>query len=130
MRTEPDRRTDAAAHAAVGAALIVHRELGPGLLESVYETCLARELERSGTPFRRQLILPVRYRGEQLDAELRIDLLVDERVVVEVKAVDRLAPIHEAQLMTYLKLADLRVGLLMNFNSVLLKDGLKRIVRS
>lgn len=91
---------------------------------------MARELERSGTPFRRQVLLPIRYRGERLDAELRLDLLIDERVIVEVKSIDRLAPIHDAQLMTYLKLADLQVGLLMNFNSVLLKDGMKRLVRS
>ena len=125
---EPDQGTDAAARVAVQAAMEVHRALGPGLLESTYEHCLARELSLRSTPFRRQVELPVRYKGERIDAGYRLDLLVDERVIVEIKAVERLLPIHEAQLLTYLKLSGLRVGLLMNFNTVLLKDGLKRLV--
>lgn len=127
MIPEPDAFTDRAAREAVDAALEVHRTLGPGLLESAYEHCLARELESRGVPFRRQLALPIRYKGEAVDAGYRLDLLVDSRVIVEIKSVDRLLPIHEAQLLTYLRLAELRIGLLLNFNAVLLKDGLRRV---
>ena len=124
---EPDEGTDASARAAVHAAMEVQRALGPGLLESTYEHCPARELGLRSTPFRRQVELSVRYKGERIDAGYRLDL-VDERVIVEIKAVERLLPIHDAQLLTYLKLSGLCVGLLMNFNTVLLKDGLKRLV--
>ena len=123
-----DPESDRLAAAIVDAALKVHRALGPGLLESVYEACLLHELKSRDIPCQSQLSLPVRYEGLRVDAGLRLDLLVGQRVVVELKAVDSLLPIHEAQLMTYLKLSDLRLGLLINFNVRLLKDGIKRIV--
>lgn len=112
----------------IGAAIEVHRVLGPGLLESAYEECLCRELELRQVRFQRQVALPVSYRGLQLDCGYRLDLVVEEKVVLEIKAVESLAPIHQAQLMTYLRLSSLRAGLLMNFNVVLMKDGIKRIV--
>jgi len=120
--------TEQAATAVMDAAFQVHRALGPGLLESVYETCVCHELRKMGIQFQRQLALPVLYDGIQLDSALRIDLLVAESVVVELKAVDSLLPIHEAQLLTYLKLSGKRLGLLLNFNVPLLKQGFKRLV--
>ena len=114
--------------AIIGAAIEVHRALGPGLLESAYEQCLCHELSLQNLEFRRQVELPVRYKSVQLDCGYRIDVLVEERVVVELKSVERLLPIHEAQLMTYLKLSGRSVGLLLNFQVPVLKDGLKRIV--
>lgn len=112
----------------IGAAISVHRALGPGLLESAYEACLARELEIGGIPFARQVPLPLTYRGERVDAGYRLDLLIQDSVVVEVKAVDSLQPIHTAQLLTYLRLSGLQVGLLMNFNVERLIDGVVRKV--
>lgn len=114
----------------VGAAIAVHRALGPGLLEGAYEACLARELELEGLHVERQLALPVVYRGLRLDCVYRLDLVVAGRVVVEVKAVDRVHPVHEAQLLTYLRLSNLPVGLLLNFNSPLMRDGVRRFVRT
>lgn len=111
-----------------GAAIEVHRELGPGLLESTYEECLCYELSACGIPFQRQLELPVQYKGFQLDCGYRIDILVDNKIILEIKSVETLLPIHEAQLMTYLKLSGCKLGLLMNFNVVLMKDGIKRLV--
>jgi len=110
------------------AALAVHRTLGPGLLESVYEQCLAIELTERGTPEVRQVSLPLHYKGHTLDAALRLDMLVADRVIVEVKSVERFLPIHEAQLLTYLKLSGRRLGLLINFNVLMLKDGVRRLV--
>lgn len=112
----------------IAAAIEVHRHLGPGLLESAYESCLCRELTLRGIPFVKQRDLPVVYKGIELEVGYRIDILVEDIVVVELKAVDALAPIHSAQLLTYLKLTGLHVGLLLNFNVVVLKDGLKRLV--
>ena len=112
----------------LAAAIEVHRELGPGLFESAYETCLCRELELAGIPFQRQLPLPVVYKGVRLECGYDMDVVVDQKVVLELKAVERLLPIHEAQLLTYLKLGDYRVGLLINFNVAVLKDGVKRLV--
>ena len=112
----------------IGFAIEVHRALGPGLLESAYEECLCYELAQGGIPFLRQVPLPVRYKGVTLDCGYRMDLLIDDLVVVELKAVESLCPIHEAQLLTYLKLAEKSVGLLINFNVPVLKQGLKRIV--
>ncbi len=106
----------------------VHKLLGPGLLESAYEHCLAHEISRRGLPVQRQLGLPIVYEGEKLDAGYRLDLVVDGAVIVEIKSIDALAPIHDAQVLTYLKLSGLRIGLLMNFNVTLLKQGLKRFV--
>lgn len=111
----------------IGAAIEVHRELGPGLLEKVYEECLCRELELRGVPFRRQVVVPVMYKGERLESIYRCDLWVAGLVIVEAKAVEALHPIHEAQLLGYLKLMDQRLGLLINFNVKLLKQGIKRI---
>ncbi len=114
----------------IGAAIEVHRGLGPGLLESVYEECLCHELSLRKMEFERQVQLPVTYKGINLDCGYRIDILVAKTVVVEIKSVETLEPIHQAQVMTYLKMGGWKIGLLFNFNSVLLKDGFKRIVLS
>ena len=116
--------------AIIGAAMAVHRELGPGLLESAYEACLAFELSDRGLRVEQQKPLPLRYRELTLDCGYRLDLLVDEAVVVEVKSVEALAPIHKAQLLSYLRLLDLRVGLLINFNVITLKSGIQRVVNN
>ncbi len=116
--------------AIVNAAIKVHRALGPGLLESAYEACLAHELRKDGHDVRAQAALPVQYDGVRIDVGYRLDLLVSDAVIVEVKAVDKLAPIHEAQLLTYLKLSGKHVGLLMNFNVIQLRDGIKRLVNN
>jgi GxxExxY protein len=113
----------------VDAALRVHKALGPGLLESVYEACLQHELAQRDIGAARQRSLPIVYDGLTLEGGLRLDLLVAERFIVEVKAVDALQPIHKAQLLTYLRLSGLRLGLLINFNVVRLKDGLQRVAR-
>ncbi|MBM3133940.1 MAG: GxxExxY protein [Chloroflexi bacterium] len=112
----------------LGAAIEVHRKLGPGLLESAYRACLARELALHGLSFEQEKPLPVEYKGVLIDCSYRLDLIVAGKVVVEVKAVDALLPVHEAQLLTYLKLTGCRVGLLINFNVPVLKDGIKRLV--
>lgn len=114
--------------AILGAAISVHRELGPGLLESVYETCLAHELTERRVPFHRQIPMPVRYGGVRIDGGYRIDFLVAEHIVIEVKAVQTVLPIHRAQLLTYLRLSDCPLGLLLNFNVPVLKDGITRLV--
>jgi len=119
---------DAVAKATVDAAFHVHQVLGPGLLESVYETCLAHELRKRGYDVATQISLPVVYDDMKLDAGLRMDMLVADSVVVEVKAVEKANPVFEAQLLTYLKLSGRRVGLLVNFNVPLIKDGIKRVV--
>ncbi len=119
---------DRIAGAIVDAVFKVHRTLGPGLLESVYETCLAHELTVRGLRVERQVVLPINYEGVTLDAGFRLDLLVEEQVVVEAKAVEQMHPLFEAQLLTYLKLTGLRVGLLVNFNVRLIRDGIKRMV--
>ena len=112
----------------ISAAIEAHRYLGPGLLESVYEQCLCRELHHRGIYFERQVNLPIDYKGYRIDSGYRLDLVVDHSVVVELKAVRQLERIHEAQLLTYLKLTGLTLGLLLNFNVLLLKDGIKRLV--
>jgi len=112
----------------IGAAIEVHRELGPGLLESAYEACLCHELASRGLRLQRQVALPVRYKGVHLDCGYRLDLVVEDRVVVEVKAVEALLPVMEAQLLTYLRLSGKRVGLLINFHARVLKDGIRRRV--
>jgi GxxExxY protein len=114
--------------AIIGAAIEVHRALGPGLLESAYEECLCRELSLRRIPFERQRPLPVEYKGLRLDCGYRIDLLVADTVVVEIKAVEKLLPVHEAQLLTYMKLGGWQVGLLINFNVPVLKQGIRRRV--
>ena len=115
-------------HEIIGAAMEVHRTLGPGLLESAYEECLARELTVRGIFFERQRPLPVVYKDVKLECGYRIDLVVDKRVIVELKAVDTLAPIHEAIVLTYLRLSGCKIGLLINFNTAVLKDGIRRLV--
>jgi GxxExxY protein len=110
----------------IGAAIEVHRALGPGLMESAYEECLCRELALRGIGVERQLSLPVEYKGVRLDCGYRLDLLVEQSVVVEIKSVSSIESIHEAQLLTYLKLGGWRVGLLINFNVPVLKDGIRR----
>jgi GxxExxY protein len=110
----------------IGAAICVHRELGPGLLESAYQACMSRELTLRNISFRSQVELPVEYKGCHLDCGYRIDLIVENRVVVELKAVERGLSIHEAQLMTYLRLSGIRVGLLINFNVPVLRQGIVR----
>jgi GxxExxY protein len=112
----------------IGAAIDVHRELGPGLLESTYEACLAFELSDRGMKVERQKSLPVIYRAVQLDCGYRIDLLIEDAVIVELKAVERIEPIHTAQLLSYLKLSSKKLGLLINFNVMVLKDGVRRVV--
>lgn len=113
----------------IGCAIEVHRALGPGLLESAYEACLCHQFVLSSIPFARQVDLPVVFKGHRVDVGFRIDILVRDSVVLELKAVETLLPLHEAQLLTYLKLADKRVGLLINFNVGLLTSGIKRMVR-
>ena len=114
----------------MGAAIEVHRTLGPGLLESAYEECLCRELAIRGLSFERQKSLAVSYKGVALDCGYRLDVVVEGLVILELKAVDQIEPIHEAQLLTYLKLSELKLGMLINFNVPLLKHGIKRIVNS
>jgi GxxExxY protein len=120
--------TDLITRKIIGAAMTVHSELGPGLLESVYESCLWRELKESGMRAERQVQLPLVYKGETIESGFRLDLLVENEVIVELKTVESLLAIHEAQLLTYLKLSGKRVGLLINFNSVHLRGGIKRLV--
>lgn len=122
-------RTESLATQVVDAAVKVHKALGPGLLESVYEICLCHELSLRGIPFQRQVELPVCYEGIRLEAGFRIDILVDSCLVVELKTVDSLSPLHEAQLLTYLKLSNNRLGLLLNFNVPIMKQGIKRLIR-
>jgi GxxExxY protein len=120
--------TEQVAKVVLDAAYAVHSALGPGLLESAYEACLAHELESRSTRNEVQVAVPLRYKGIKLDTGFRIDMLVENAVIVELKAVEALLPIHEAQLITYLKLTGLRLGLLINFNVHHLKQGVKRLV--
>ena len=119
---------DELARLVVDAGLAVHKALGPGLLESAYEHCLSHELHTRGVSVTRQVALPIVYKGVELDAGYRLDLLVEDLIVVEIKAVEALTRLHEAQVLTYLKLSGRRFGFLMNFNEVLFKRGLRRIV--
>jgi len=114
----------------IGAAMEVHRALGPGLLESAYENCLAHELSLANIRFERQVSLPVMYKSLPLDCGYRLDFLVEKKVVLEVKAVDGLEPIHQAQLLTYLKLGGWTIGILINFNVSILRNVIKRIVNN
>jgi GxxExxY protein len=114
--------------AIIDSAMKVHTALGAGLLESVYEACLAHELRKRGLRVETQVALPVFYEGVKIDAGYRIDLLVESSVIVELKAVEQIAPIHQAQLLTYLKLSGKKLGLLINFNTVHLKNGIKRLI--
>ena len=115
-------------HAIIGCAIKVHASIGPGLLESAYEKCLAYELVRAGYLVERQVILPLMYEGFLIDAGYRLDLRVDNKVIVEIKAVEKVLPVHHAQLLSYMKLSGLHLGLLINFNVVRLVDGVKRFI--
>ncbi len=121
-------RVEQLSHRVIGSALKVHKDLGPGLIESIYERCLCYEFQKSGLEFERQVAVPVVYDGVKLDADLRLDIWVERLLIVEVKAVETTLPIHQAQLMTYLKLTGNRLGLLINFNVALLKSGIKRVI--
>jgi len=124
QREEKDPLTGAV----IGAAIEVHRHLGPGLLESAYEEALCLELKLSGLRYKRQVSLPLVYKGMELDCGYRLDIVVEDKLLLELKAVEKLLPVHEAQLLTYLKLSGIKKGLLLNFYSSLLKDGIKRMV--
>lgn len=124
MNVERDSLTELV----IGKAIEVHRALGPGLLESAYEECLCHELEQENVPYERQVEFPLRYKGRALDCGYRIDVLLPGALILEIKAVSELLPIHEAQLLTYMKLTKIKLGLLLNFNVTLLKDGIKRMV--
>ena len=130
MDSPPRRRgaEDAITEKIIGAAIEVHRITGPGLLESVYEECLCYELSQARLKFRRQVDLPVVYKGLKLDCGFRMDVVVEDSIILELKTVEHLLPIHSAQLLTYLKLSGKQVGLLMNFNEPVLRRGLKRLV--
>jgi GxxExxY protein len=123
-----EQERDPLSAAVIGAAIEVHKLLGPGLLESIYHRALCHELALRGLPFEPQKAVHVNYKGVDLGDDLKLDILVDGKLIVELKAVDKLHPVHEAQLITYLKLTGLHTGLLINFNVRLLKDGIQRIV--
>ena len=125
---DTEAQRDPLTYEVIGAAIEVHRNLGPGLLESAYEECLCYELAARDLSFQRQAALPVVYKEVRLDAGYRMDLLVESSLVVEIKTVDALLPVHEAQLLTYLRLSKMRKGLLMNFNTAVIKDGIKRMM--
>ncbi len=112
----------------IGLAIEVHQQLGPGLLESAYEECLCYELKQGGLAYVRQAPLPIVYKDVRLDCGYRLDLVVERQVIIEIKSVERLLPIHDAQVLTYLRLSGCRIGLIMNFNTAMLKDGLRRLV--
>lgn len=112
----------------IGLAIEVHRELGPGLLENTYKQCLAYELSQAKINFQMEVELPVKYKNILISCGYRIDLLIENKLILELKSVDKIAPVHEAQLLTYMRLANIKIGLLMNFNEKVLKDGIKRFV--
>ena len=128
-RTEPDGDTDKITHAVIGAAIEVHRHLGPGFLESVYEDALAVELELRGIDYRRQVPVSICYKGRPV-GKGKMDILVENKVVIELKTVDTLLPLYQAQLLSYLKATGLGLGLLINFNNRVLRDGIKRVILS
>ena len=124
----PRHKRDPVTDRIIGLSIEVHRGLGPGLLESAYEECLCYELSQARVPYRRQVALPVSYKGVRLNCGYRADVVVEDNVIVELKTVERLLPIHKAQLLTYLRLSGIRTGLSLNFNSPVLKDGIHRLV--
>jgi len=123
-----NEKADWLSNQVIGAVMDVHRIPGPGLLESAYEECFSRELDLRDIPYTRQVPLPLEYKGVHVDCAYRIDVLVDKCLIVEIKSVSRIEPVHEAQLLTYLRLKKLWLGLLINFNVLVLKDGLRRLV--
>ena len=124
MAFENDRLTEKV----IGLAIEVHRQLGPGLLESAYEECLCLELQEAGLAFRRQVPLSITYKSIRLDCGYRLDLLIEDQLILELKSVEGLLPIHEAQVLTYMKLSGVRTGLLLNFNTAVLKSGIRRLM--
>ena len=122
------RENDLLTERVIGFAIEVHRLLGPGLLESAYEECLCFELKQNGVSFKRQMFLPVVYRSVRLDCGYKLDIVVQHQVILELKTVERLMPIHEAQMLTYMRLSGIGAGLLLNFNSAVLKDGIRRLM--
>lgn len=124
---DTEAQRNALSQRVIGAAIEVHRHLGPGLLESAYQTCLAYELSQAGLLVQQQLNLPLIYKGIQLDAAYRIDILVENQLVLELKTVEKILPIHEAQLLSYLRLGGFPLGLLLNFHAPTLKEGIKRL---
>lgn len=128
QKTEKNTYNDNLTKQIIGAAIQVHRELGPGLLESVYELCLSYELSLKKLKVERQKSIPIFYRGRKLDAEHRLDMLVEDQIIIEIKTVSELLPIHEAQILSYLKQLGGGRGLLINFNVKLLKDGIRRLI--
>lgn len=129
MHSSGDQERDPLTESVIGAAIEVHRHLGPGLLESMYETCLAVEPRKRGAAAERQVAVPVMYKGEPTGLTFRVDLIVEASVLVEVKSVDRIHPLTDAQVLTYLKLTGLRTALILNFNRELMRDGGRRLVR-
>lgn len=129
LSSEVRERSDALSKVIIGAAIEVHRVLGPGLLESAYEACLCRELTLRSINFERQVPLPLQYKGVQLDCGYKLDILVEQLVIIEIKSVESLEPIHHAQLLTYLRLKQIWLGLLINFNTPILRQGIKRLVQ-
>jgi GxxExxY protein len=125
---EHEVKFDGLSNQVIGCAIEVHKALGPGLLESAYEQCLAHELSIANISFKLQYPVPVRCKEVQLDCGYRIDIFVDDQIIVELKSVDKLVKIHEAQLLTYMKLANVKIGLLLNFNEQIIKNGMKRFV--
>jgi GxxExxY protein len=123
-----ERRENEISGKIIGAAIEVHKKLGPGLLESAYEECLCCEMQLRGIKFKRQVPLRLNYKGAVLDCGYRLDLLVEDKVIVELKSIEGLEPIHEAQMLTYLKLRNAWLGLIINFNVIMLKDGVRRLV--
>ena len=126
-RRDAETQRDSLSEQVIGLAIEVHRALGPGLLESAYEVCLCHELKENDIPFKRQVPLPITYKGVQLDCAYRLDLAVADELVVELKAIDKILPVHQAQLLTYLKLSGFLTGLILNFNVPVLKDGIERL---
>ena len=124
------KREDELSNTIIELAIEVHRHLGPGLLESAYEECLCREFSINKIAFERQESLPVNYKGVKLDCGYRLDIVVEKLVIIELKVVEKIEPIHQAQLLTYLKLSNLKLGLIINFNVPVLRDGLKRLVNN
>ncbi len=128
QRTQSLAEANRLSNTVIGLAIEVHRELGPGLLESAYRQCLTHELAEHGVRFAVEKQIPVRYKKAEIDCAFRADIIVEDSLILELKAVDRILPIHEAQVITYLRLTGLRLGLIINFNTKLLKNGIKRIV--
>jgi GxxExxY protein len=129
VREPAPPKAEEAASIVVDSALCVHRELGPGLLESAYETCLADELRSRGVDVKTQVSMPISYKGRELKDAYRLDILVNDCLIVEIKSIENILPVHKAQLLTYLRFSGIKLGLLINFNTSLIKDGVKRVIR-